>query len=262
MLILVLPLMAYAWDYREGNWNTDKCSRNFQSPVDIDTGDAIEIKKTSPDYLTLEKHFNKVKGQGKFTVHSFVVRSDSSFGTIKAVKKNGEVQYTGEIWGFHFHAPSEHHIDDDEYNLELQIVMKNPEQKYTNIIYSVFFSVQKISHSFFDLVINKENEIFDLGILFNSTKNSTSNDFYSYIGSITVPPCTENVLWLIDTDIKAISKKDLEFFTSKWAGDKNFAGGRGNNRAIQDRDNLKVTHYSKSFYLQGLAYLLLLLVSF
>ncbi len=59
------------------------------------------------------------------------------------------------------------------------------------------------------------------------------NKIFHYEGSLTVPPCTENVEWNIIDDPQPISDEQLEIFVSKWGRNKEFAGGRGNNRRTQ-----------------------------
>ncbi len=53
---------------------------------------------------------------------------------------------------------------------------------------------------------------------------------FHYEGSLTAPPCTENVEWNIINDPQPISKEQLAMFTRKWGGNHEFAKGRGNNR--------------------------------
>lgn len=55
---------------------------------------------------------------------------------------------------------------------------------------------------------------------------------YSYMGSFTTPPCTEDIEWILLQTIETISPAQLAVFTSKLAEDNAFAGGNGNNRAI------------------------------
>jgi carbonic anhydrase len=51
-----------------------------------------------------------------------------------------------------------------------------------------------------------------------------------YEGSLTTPPCTQNVEWNVMDDPQPISKAQLQLFTSKWEKNMKFAGGNGNNR--------------------------------
>jgi carbonic anhydrase len=59
---------------------------------------------------------------------------------------------------------------------------------------------------------------------------TTASDYYMYTGSLTTPPCWETVSWYILKTPQAASEDQIKFFTEKWAGDKKFADGRGNNR--------------------------------
>jgi carbonic anhydrase len=69
---------------------------------------------------------------------------------------------------------------------------------------------------------------------------------FHYEGSLTVPPCTENVEWNIIDDPLPISKEQLAMFTRKWSGNPEFAKGRGNNRKAQ------LLHSRKIYYLGSL----------
>lgn len=54
------------------------------------------------------------------------------------------------------------------------------------------------------------------------------------MGSFTTPTCDQGVRWYIWRHSQPVSASQLEFFTSHWAEDEDFAGGRGNNRKTQD----------------------------
>lgn len=56
---------------------------------------------------------------------------------------------------------------------------------------------------------------------------------FHYDGSLTVPPCSEVVKWIIVNDPQPISAKQLYQFNKKWMGYNSFALGNGNNRATQ-----------------------------
>ena len=60
-----------------------------------------------------------------------------------------------------------------------------------------------------------------------------ASKFYSYDGSLTTPPCTEGLRWSVLKQVMNISKSQLRIFTQHLADNEYFAGGNGNNRALQ-----------------------------
>ena len=60
------------------------------------------------------------------------------------------------------------------------------------------------------------------------------DDYFSYNGSLTTPPCTEGIKWSVMNKIQTISPEQLVEFTSLLADDPTFAGGNGSNRLVQD----------------------------
>lgn len=101
---------------------------------------------------------------------------------------------------------------------------------------------------FFDPAASDDDNMFlnSFNPLFNSGEESAagplklrsylesinSNDFWSYNGSLTTPPCTEGIKWSVLQQVQNISPAQLKQFTDLWAGDKAFADGKGNNREI------------------------------
>lgn len=77
------------------------------------------------------------------------------------------------------------------------------------------------------------------------------DDFWSYSGSLTTPPCTEGVKWSVLKQVQPISGTQLKHFTDLWAGDANFSAGRGNNRLIQPLNGRTV--YWSDFHTTALA---------
>ena len=60
-----------------------------------------------------------------------------------------------------------------------------------------------------------------------------TSGFWSFDGSLTTPPCTEGIKWAVLKQVQPISDRQLKIMTDLWAGDSNFASGRGNNRVTQ-----------------------------
>ena len=57
-------------------------------------------------------------------------------------------------------------------------------------------------------------------------------EILSYEGSMTVPPCSEAVEWILINDPQPISEEQLALFNNKWLNNITFANGNGNNRAV------------------------------
>ena len=60
------------------------------------------------------------------------------------------------------------------------------------------------------------------------------SEYWNYNGSLTTPPCTEGIKWTVIKQVQSISDAQLKRFTDLWAGNPDFAGGKGNNREVQE----------------------------
>ena len=124
------------------------------------------------------------------------------------------IQYHGATYHLsqiHFHEPSEHTIDGIRYPLEIHLVHKSKQNSFT--VMSVLAKEGQESQlfefleSFLPIKEAKTKEIhqsLDLTTLFPENKN-----FYSYNGSLTTPPCTENVNWIIFKDPIIVSLEEV-----------------------------------------------------
>lgn len=57
-------------------------------------------------------------------------------------------------------------------------------------------------------------------------------DYWSYDGSLTTPPCTEGIKWTVFEQVQPMSQRQFDKFNNLWAGDYNYAHGKGNNRHV------------------------------
>lgn len=72
-------------------------------------------------------------------------------------------------------------------------------------------------------------------------------EILAYEGSLTVPPCSEAVDWILIHDPQPISSEQLDLFNKKWLNNQTFANGNGNNRAAQLLGERKIYFYGESF---------------
>ena len=62
---------------------------------------------------------------------------------------------------------------------------------------------------------------------------TADEEFWSYPGSFTTPPCTEGLRWTVLKKIYPISAAQLKEFTLPMSGSHAFTCGNGNNRTVQ-----------------------------
>ena len=93
--------------------------------------------------------------------------------------------------------------------------------------------------------------------------------FYHYMGSLTTPPCTEEVSWWVLPKPLHISQEQMDVINAQWKNNNTFAGGKGNNRAVQplngrtiyyrEAEAIDVLHHSSHSFSSSLKSMLALL---
>lgn len=146
---------------------------------------------------------------------------------------------------FHFHSPSEHTIDGVHMDMEMHIVHTKGDDAFA--VLGFMFDVTE-GGSGENLFIEQLTGVFSSASLDSNGKpyvdakvslkgfldSVDKDEFWSYPGSLTTPPCTEGVRWTVLTEVQPISPAQLQRFYSLWAGNFAFAEGQGNNRIVQE----------------------------
>ena len=151
---------------------------------------------------------------------------------------------------FHFHAPSEHAVNGELYDLEVHFVhtvrgSEGPNGDLAEMpgaVIGVFFDREAggdYDNAFLDTVF----AAIDSRTLTSSQRTKVAlrdflmridmSEYWSYDGSLTTPPCTEGLKWSVVKQVQPISEAQLKRFTAVLADDDDFAGGKGNNRVVQ-----------------------------
>ena len=115
-----------------------------------------------------------------------------------------------ELKQFHFHTPSEHLIDGMTFPMEMHIVSKlNDSVKSGGSTFAVVGVLFKIGHEnkFLNEFLNSipqeegkanlDQQKVNLNDLFIDIPKGETNAYYNYHGSLTTPPFTESVNWII-----------------------------------------------------------------
>ena len=135
-------------------------------------------------------------------------------------------------WGNNSTLGSEHAIDNKRYPLEMHLVHYN--SKYQNVtdailgeernglaVISVLFEISKEDNEKLEPIMKRthavrevDGEVVSVGFegLALADLLPRSKDFLTYEGSLTTPPCSEVVSWIVLKEKAAISERQIQFF--------------------------------------------------
>eukprot|EP01010_Urceolus_cornutus_P000412 NODE_1055_length_1139_cov_506.679817_g803_i0.p1 GENE.NODE_1055_length_1139_cov_506.679817_g803_i0~~NODE_1055_length_1139_cov_506.679817_g803_i0.p1 ORF type:complete len:346 (-),score=58.80 NODE_1055_length_1139_cov_506.679817_g803_i0:100-1086(-) len=141
---------------------------------------------------------------------------------------------------FHFHSPSEHKWEGAYADAEVHMVMTNEDEGgFTVWSFPIRKSTTGESTSPFlapfarnFAYVQKDDDKKCIEGTYNFSPPLThTRSFYNYAGSLTTPPCTENVDWVVFTSSFVLSENDFNSLKSALTFDEN--NGMENNRPVQ-----------------------------
>lgn len=192
------------WDYSHNgptHWKefSQTCGLGMhQSPVNIVPGKTIPL--------------NNQYDMGLYEDVSSMAKVIDNGHSIKVTpREGGVVEFHGEsfhLLQFHFHGKSEHTVDGKRYDMVAHMVHQNPITKQLAVV-AVFFEEGEAS-PILDTVINNIGKEVKL-----DPKDLLPKDeahYFHYVGSLTTPPCSENVQWYLLKTPKTASKAQIEAF--------------------------------------------------
>lgn len=202
-----------------------------QSPVDIEGGRTLDlgslvtgqetIGERPAGFLTIDHDYQDVPLSVLNNGHSIEVRYPPG-STMTVHGRSRALQQ------FHFHGPSENRVDGGSFPLEAHLVHADDEKNLTVI--GILFTEGE-SNGFLETLwshmpteigkaVTPENTVINVSDLFPEDLR-----YYYFNGSLTTPPCSEGVAWLLIKEPVEASKEQIEQFRSTM--------GFENNRPIQ-----------------------------
>lgn len=118
---------------------------------------------------------------------------------------------------FHFHRRSEHTVDGKPADMELHLVHGDAAGNLT--VVGVFLNAGRHNEALESVWQNMpaqegETRLVE-GVAINAADLLPANlDYYSYVGSLTTPPCTEDVLWIVLRMPVEVSAEQLAQFAA------------------------------------------------
>lgn len=203
LLLIGLVSWAFAqehdvhWDYdgEEGpeywgelNEEWALCSTGqAQTPIDITMSDFSE-----GEFPAVE--FNYQPSAVKIINNGHTIQFAYDAGSTLTL--NGTIY---NLLQFHFHLPSEHRIDGDRTAMELHLVHQN--ESGALAVLGIFIEPKGFGETFFDdfwdQLPREEGEVDLEGTINAADFLPEAYTLLTYTGSLTTPPCSEGVTWLL-----------------------------------------------------------------
>lgn len=203
---------AHVWDYGKlhgpTHWGQLKpefaeCMQgHHQSPIDIRNAQKAALPPIEFDYRPTPL---------EIVDNGHTIRIDYAPGSSMSV---GGKRY--ELKQFHFHRPSEERIDGKQHEMEVHLVHADEQGRL--VVVAVLLEKGKdnsLVHVLWDdLPKEKEKEEhFDNVWIDADGLLPAERGYYTFTGSLTTPPCSEDVRWFVLKHPVTVSAAEIETFS-------------------------------------------------
>jgi carbonic anhydrase len=172
-----------------------------QSPIDIRDGIALQLDEVRFDYRA---------SSVRVTDTGHTVQADVDGGNTMTVMGR---RY--ELVQFHFHRPSEERIDGRQFEMSAHLVHRDAEGALA--VVAVLLEpgpahpvVQAVWNA---LPLERGGVLAATAPINPAELLPTDRRYFTYMGSLTTPPCTEDVVWVVMQQPVAVSPAQLGVFT-------------------------------------------------
>ncbi|TFW28770.1 carbonic anhydrase [Massilia horti] len=188
------------WSKINSDWAACSTGRR-QSPIDIRDGIKVDLEQITFDYHP--SSFNEIDNGHTIQVNV----GGGNFITV------GNQTY--ELQQFHFHRPSEERINGKGTEMVMHLVHKSAEGRLA--VVAVLLERGK-QHNLIQTVWNnlplEKNETVSPSLVLDLKEALPERrEYYTYMGSLTTPPCTEGVLWLVMKQPMQASPAQMALFS-------------------------------------------------
>lgn len=240
MFFLFLSVVS-SWDYSENGRDWEGLCRtgSSQSPININGQIAEEVSATSGKFWYLSLDYSDTLAVNTNTTQNFygfnynIGMNFNIFGSFGSSGISTLLNSAYTARNISLHSPSEHQINSTQYPLEIQIT-------HTSGANSMILVVLYEESEYENKLLNNLIGAFEASI--GKTINLRNaidgwfaiKDFYYYVGSLTHPPCTENVKYVVYSKIMPATLSQINFFSRYISG---------NNRGLMPQNSRSLSHY-------------------
>jgi carbonic anhydrase len=173
-----------------------------QSPIDI-TGET-EIDLSDIGFTYAETALNIIN-------NGHTIQLGAAEGN--SILYNG-IHYN--LLQFHFHHPSEHTVNGVAAPMEVHFVHRDPNSNNLAVVGVLLVEGEANTayEPIFDNLANATGEGVSIGSLDLNTLLPDEREFVTYNGSLTTPPCSEVVRWLVMEEPVSLSAEQIAAFAA------------------------------------------------
>ena len=191
---LLKPYQGNRWSYEgetgPANWGRNplwsQCaSGQRQSPIDLRDGMKVDLEQIVFDYKP--SAFN-------VTDNGHTIEVNVGSGNYITVQGRSY-----ELLQFHFHRPSEERINGKGFEMVVHMVHRDAEGKLAMlaVLLERGKSQNMIQTVWNNLPLEKNETVAPSIVLDPAEVLPAAREYFTYMGSLTTPPCSEGVLWLV-----------------------------------------------------------------
>ena len=171
-----------------------------QSPIDIRDGIGVDMEPIGFDYRTAPF---RILDTGR----TIQVGANEG-GSIKVMGR------TYRLTQIHFHHPAEERIDGRSFEMSMHLEHRDEAGRLAVVAVLMERGEEHpVIQTFWNhLPLETNNELASTTPVNLSQLLPEARDYYAYMGSLTTPPCTEGVLWLVMKQPLRISAEQLAIF--------------------------------------------------
>eukprot|EP00833_Pecoramyces_ruminatium_P016894 jgi/Orpsp1_1/1190926/evm.model.d7180000082202.1 len=201
------------WGDINRNYKLCKTGRN-QSPINLNNR---QLEKLQSDSFKFSYQLNNNTTTYNLINNGHSVQLNFPIETNNTFVHDG---ITYKLVQFHFHSPSEHHVENQFFPFEIHFVHTTEDEDRNTKIHVVgVFAKYGEGDNFINQFIPYLENIKSVGssIEINNLMlpdlNEIFNDLsWDYEGSLTTPPCSEGVKWIISNKVLTINIEQLLAF--------------------------------------------------
>ena len=202
------PGEHWSYDGETGptNWGrnpawTQCATGSRQSPIDLRDGMKVDLEPITFDYKP--SGFNVID-------NGHTIQVNVGAGNTLTLQNR-----TYELLQFHFHRPSEERINGKGFEMVIHMVHKDTDGKLAvlAVLLERGRAQNMIQTVWNNLPLEKNDTVTPSIVLNPADVLPTRREYFTYMGSLTTPPCSEGVLWMVMKEPVQASPAQMALFS-------------------------------------------------